>query len=153
MTNVTTLIDAKFSIVSTRRGHDLLLRNGSKYTAARRTASGYIQWRCVQRNICKANIITNGSQVVRDDPHTCQPNEIDNEIIKHIQKCIDRVKIETTPILAIYTEVVNEYNSKQLNLIKEMPKFSSVKHKLYNQRKYYMKNYVSTENFVATSSK
>lgn len=76
---------AGFDLVASQRGKSLLLRAGYKYDIKQKNKDGSTVWRCVQRSICKAILITTCANLIkREDNHACEPDTVSNEYSLHL---------------------------------------------------------------------
>lgn len=86
--NQITNISTDFKIIPSQRGGVLLISNGFRYTKRRLNKNGHEVWRCVNRKICKASMITHQQATIKQESHSCAPNEVVNEIKVRVQRCI-----------------------------------------------------------------
>lgn len=125
--------DDAFKIIPSQRGGNILMRNGYRYTLRRINLNGHKVWRCVNRKICSAYLVTNNTMIIKEENHKCQQNEIGNEIKLRINECIEKAKNEMTPIPSIYAEVLEDYNNVGLDLIAKIPKYDNIKKNIQTQ--------------------
>lgn len=95
--------DKEFEIVTNQKGNLALLRSGYRYTKNVTNKGGTTLWRCVRRSICNASVTTNknNEKLLRESLHTCQPDHLDNEVLKEKQILKEAVCKNLGPIQKI----------------------------------------------------
>lgn len=115
---------ADIGFIKSERGQELLLRHGYRYNKQRKNKNGVTVWRCVNRQRCKALLHTNNDLLLtKEEPHSCQPSVIENEMKYQLDKCIKRSEKELTTIPKIYGEMVSDLHNAGYDLIQKVPDF------------------------------
>lgn len=126
---------ADIGFIKSERGQELLLRHGYRYNKQRKNKNGVTVWRCVNRQRCKALLHTNNDLLLtKEEPHSCQPSVIENEMKYQLDKCIKRSEKELTTIPKIYGEMVSDLHNAGYDLIQKVPDFKNIKKRLYRHR-------------------
>lgn len=123
--------------ITTQKGAQSLLWEGSRFTINRKMANGTIYWRCSKRS-CPARITTDGEQLLQQTNghnHPVDPVELRVEEIK--SKLRKRAREEVVPIPAIYNDALVELSTQQdcASVAANLPTFTSVKSSMYRSRR------------------
>lgn len=123
------------TIITSQRGGKILLKDGYKYNKKRENANGHSTWLCTNRKSCRALLITNSTGIViKQQPHNCVPNAVNNELKLAVHKCVQKAITESTLMPTVYSNAVEELQSTGLDLIVTLPKYNNIKKTLYKQR-------------------
>ena len=71
----------KMEFTTTKRGQPSLICNGYRYTRKRENRSGEVLWCCVARP-CGGKVITNNSELIKEESHECVPDEASIDVHK-----------------------------------------------------------------------
>lgn len=125
------------TFVETERGGLLLMRGGHQYHKRRINKNGTTVWCCVKRQSlkCTGIAITKDNLTVSEKPHSCTPTFSGNMVKEAVFKCRQRATSESDSMQKIYEEEILALENQGLGLVETIPKFTSIKHGLYNARK------------------
>lgn len=121
-------------VVETQRGKPAILYSGYKYSLKCRNKNLTLRWICTKRT-CPGSIITNEIyDILEEKTHLCVPSVATNEVQVSLFKAKKRAREESTPVSQIFRQEIMNVQDAGLDLVVEIPTFSSVKDALYRQR-------------------
>ncbi|KAL4714688.1 hypothetical protein ACJJTC_012605 [Scirpophaga incertulas] len=127
----------KFTILSSQRGGEVLLRDGYRYNLKRRSKNGRVSWRCVNRKGCSALLLLNSdATIAKEQDHKCEPSVFNNIVKEKMEACIARICTESkTPVSKIFSETFNETEFSEFDASERFPNFKNIKKTLYKHRR------------------
>lgn len=137
-------MDEKFDLtfIKSKRGHDLLLRNGFRYHLNARKPvnvenSNTSLWRCSNRYECSASVTLNEDRdvVLRESQHTCEPDHSRNAIDIAFDACKIKVSADFGSVQQIYEDTIQQLEDSGLVEPDDIPPFYSKRDTLYRTKK------------------
>lgn len=91
-------------------------------------------WSCTHNSTCRAKLKVLGRTILREDRHTCLPQQHHaiSQTLK--EQCKEKAKNSPEPITKIYKDAVKTYIDAGYNLVQDVPDFNSIKSSLYRSR-------------------
>lgn len=132
----------KFNIMefsTSQKGHETIIADGFRYTKNRVNKNGSTQWKCTKRDICTASItVKNNENIIRRTSHTCDPDQLGNDIFQTIDKIKKKACEDFGPMMKIYEESMENLSRKYREHADQIPAFITKKDSLYRARKKYL---------------
>lgn len=128
---------SKLDFISTKRGGTKLLYDGHRFHRKKIYVNGDSFWKCCNETICKGNLTLNQrNEIKKINEHdaNCTASHAKNIVLKEFDQLKQISSCNFQSIQQQYDEVVKQINDSGIQLLEEVPKYSSVKTGLYNER-------------------
>ncbi|XP_022819196.1 uncharacterized protein LOC111362902 [Spodoptera litura] len=126
-----------FSFITSQRNRPILLKDGYKYLHLRTNKDKSSMWRCSKKSTCQAMIKLNfnNTTILKATDHNHEGDLTNNEILMNLNDCEDQVKHNlAASVPSLYFDTIERMEERGLHLVANIPRFQSVKNKLYRKR-------------------